>query len=267
MKLFYRIYGDGPPLIILHGLYGSSDNWVTIARSISDKFTVILPDQRNHGQSPHSSIHDYNSMSEDLYELAGDLKLDTFFLAGHSMGGKAAINFALRWPEKLNGLLVADISPFVNEILNNKSVNQHTTILNAILSIDLNEITSRKALELDLASRIPDERTRGLIMKNIQRNPDNLFSWKINAPSLLKNLDKLMEGIETGISDYLQITGFPVFFLKGENSDYLPEKDFNGILRIFPSAEFIVVRGAGHWLHADEPEAVKKALLRLLDIS
>lgn len=267
MKLFYRKYGNGPPLIILHGLYGSSDNWVTIAKSISDKFTVILPDQRNHGLSQHSSIHNYNSMSEDLLELAGNLKLDTFFLAGHSMGGKTAINFALRWPERLNGLLIADISPFVNEKLNNKAVNQHITILNAILSINLKDITSRKALELDLSSQITDERTRGLIMKNIQRDSDNSFTWKINASSLLKNLDKLMEGIDVGASDYLQITGFPVFFLKGANSDYLPEKDFTGILRIFPSAEFIVVPESGHWLHADNAEAVKKGFLRLLDIS
>ncbi len=112
MKLFYRKYGNGPPLIILHGLFGSSDNWVTIAKSLSEVFTVYLPDQRNHGLSPHSDIHDYESMSQDLSELAKDLSLKKFFLAGHSMGGKTAIAFAMSWPEMLNGLLIADISPF-----------------------------------------------------------------------------------------------------------------------------------------------------------
>src|SRR5512133_2376601 len=115
MKLFCRKYGNGPPLIILHGLFGSSDNWVTIAKNLSDSFTVYLPDQRNHGQSPHSDVHDYDSMRDDLFELVNDLSLKKFFLAGHSMGGKTAISFALKWPEMLNGLLIADISPFVNK--------------------------------------------------------------------------------------------------------------------------------------------------------
>ena len=115
MKLFYRKYGSGLPLIILHGLYGSSDNWVSIAKSISDRFTVYLPDMRNHGQSPHSPVHNYDSMTEDLFELVNDLKLKKFFLAGHSMGVKTAVDFALPCPEKLYGLLVADMSPIVRE--------------------------------------------------------------------------------------------------------------------------------------------------------
>ena len=115
MKLFYRKFGDGPPLIILHGLYGSSDNWVSIAKKLGDSFTVYLPDQRNHGQSPHSDIHDYDSMRDDLFELVTELRLKKFFLAGHSMGGKTAMAFAVKWPEMINGLLIADISPFTNE--------------------------------------------------------------------------------------------------------------------------------------------------------
>src|SRR5512138_128346 len=104
MELFYRKYGTGPPLFILHGLFGSSDNWVTIARKLSGYFTVYLPDQRNHGQSPHSDIHNYDSMSRDLFELTEKLEINKLFLAGHSMGGKVAVNFALKWPEKINSL-------------------------------------------------------------------------------------------------------------------------------------------------------------------
>ena len=135
MKLFYRKLGNGPPLFILHGLYGSSDNWITIAKSLSKKFTVYIPDQRNHGKSDHSDIHDYDSMRDDLFELVSYLKISKFFLVGHSMGGKCAISFALKWPEMIYGLLVADISPFINENSNPGAYNQHLKILRTILSL------------------------------------------------------------------------------------------------------------------------------------
>jgi esterase len=264
MKLFYRKYGSGPPLIILHGLYGSSDNWVSVAKSISDRFTVFLPDQRNHGQSPHSPVHDYNSMKEDLYELINDLKLPKIFLAGHSMGGKTAVNFALSWPEKLYGLLVADISPTVSESSNSITYDQHSEILNLILSLDLTGIRSRNEVESLLKPRIQSEKTRGFIMKNINREPDNSFSWKLDASSLLENLGRIMEGIKSG-ENRREITGFPVYFLKGEYSEYLPESDFIKIRTLFPAAEFITIPNSGHWLHSDNPEAVKQCLLKFLD--
>jgi esterase len=265
MKLFCRKYGIGPPLIILHGLYGSSDNWVTIAKSISDSFTVYLPDQRNHGQSPHSNIHDYDSMRDDLFELVADLKLKKFFLAGHSMGGKTAISFALRWPEMINGLLIADISPFTNE--NNKSsvYNLHFTILNAMLSVDLASISTRNGVESVLLKEIPSDKIRGLILKNLQRTDNNKFIWKIDVKSLLNNLDKIMEGIDRKSNADQHITGFPVIFLKGANSDYLPSSDFRDIQKVFPATDFTVVANAGHWIHADRPDEVAKNIKRLLE--
>jgi pimeloyl-ACP methyl ester carboxylesterase len=264
MKLFFRKYGSGPPLIILHGLYGSSDNWVTIAKSLSNNFTVYLPDQRNHGQSPHDIINDYDSMRDDLYELAGDLKLNKFFLAGHSMGGKTAISFALRWPEMLEGLLIADISPFVNENLKHSVYNEHLTILKAILSIDLSRITTRREAEEVLQKKIPSEKIRGFILKNLQRTTGSNFTWKLNADAFLNNLDKIMEGIDRRSGASLQITGFPVIFLQGKESDYLPSADYRDILKVFPAAEFIEVANAGHWIHADQPEEVIKNIKRLL---
>jgi esterase len=264
MKLFYRKYGNGPPLIILHGLFGSSDNWVTIAKSLGDFYTVYLPDQRNHGHSPHSTIHDYDSMSNDLFELAVDLNLNKFFLAGHSMGGKTAISFSLKWPERINGLLIADISPFVNENFSNSVYNQHLTILKAMLSTDLSKITTRLEAESIFLEKIPDIKVRGIILKNLQRTSDNSFVWKINASSLLNNLEKIMEGIDRKAGINQQITGFPVIFLKGEDSDYLPSGDFKDIRRVFPATEFIVVKGAGHWIHSDRPDEVVVNLKKLL---
>jgi pimeloyl-ACP methyl ester carboxylesterase len=267
MKLFYRKYGNGPPLVILHGLYGSSDNWVTIAKNLSESFTVYLPDQRNHGQSPHSEIHDYNSMREDLSELVSDLKLKKFFLAGHSMGGKTAISFALKWPEMLNGLLIADISPFTDETGRDSVFSQHFTIINAILSFDLSRISTRGEAEKNLLKKIPSEKVRGLILKNLQRTADNTFIWKLNASSLLKNLDKIMEGVERQTSYSQQIYGFPVIFLKGGDSDYIPKGDFREIKIVFPAAEIIEVARAGHWIHVDRPDEVVKNLKKLLQDS
>src|SRR5450759_2588083 len=264
MKLFYRKYGNGPPLVILHGLYGSSDNWVTIAKKLAESFTVYLPDQRNHGQSPHSEIHDYDSMRDDLFELVNDLSLKKFFLAGHSMGGKTAISFALKWPERLNGLLIADISPFTYEAHGHSAYSQHFTILNAILSFDLQKISTRSEAEALLTEKIPSEKTRGLILKNLQRTTENSFSWKLNVVSLLKNLDKIMEGIKRQTDFSQQISGFPVIFLKGGDSDYIPTKDFKDILHVFPAAEIIEVPGAGHWVQVDRPDEVIKNLKRLL---
>lgn len=264
MKLFYRKYGNGPPLIILHGLYGSSDNWSSIAKAVSNSFTVYLPDQRNHGQSPHSDINDYNSMRDDLYEMMGDLNLKKIYLAGHSMGGKTAISFAAEYPEMINGLLIADISPFVNSNSFRTAYNKHLNILMAILSVDLAQISSRSEAESILKGKITSEKERGFILKNLQRIDGNRFAWKINASSLLLNLEKIMEGIDLRLFVNNPITGFPVTFLQGGDSDYLPDSDFRDIQKVFPAAEFIKVANAGHWLHADQPDVVINSLRMLL---
>ena len=265
MKLFYRKYGEGPPLIILHGLFGSSDNWMTIAKSLGDTFTVYLPDQRNHGQSPHSDIEDYDSMRDDLFELAGDLKLKKFFLAGHSMGGKTAISFALNWPEMINGLLIADISPFINENTKRSASREHLEILQAMLSVKLSEITSRKEVETILLGKTSSERTRGFILKNLLRTNENKFAWKINISSILNNLEKIVAEIDVSQYTNLQITGFPVIFLKGKDSDYLPHDDFKNIQKVFPAAEFVEVPGSGHWIHTDRPDEVIRNIKRLIE--
>lgn len=264
MNLFFRKYGEGYPLIILHGLFGSSDNWVSVAKGLGDRFMVILPDQRNHGNSPESSIHDYDALSTDIFELAADLKLERFFLAGHSMGGKCAIRFALRWPEKLLGLLVADISPFLSESDHKAEYKQHLEILRTIVSTDLSKLHSRSEIEAVLSARIKSERTLGLIMKNIRRNDNHTFSWRINAPALIDNLDQIMSPLEMREGFRTPVTGFPVLFLKGSNSDYLPVSDFGRILNLFPGAEFMELPGAGHWVHTDNPEAVREGFYRLL---
>jgi pimeloyl-ACP methyl ester carboxylesterase len=263
MRLFFRKYGSGPPLIILHGLYGSSDNWVSLAKSISDRFTVYLPDQRNHGQSPHSEIHDYKSMKEDLYELTRDLGLEKFFLAGHSMGGRTAMAFAMSWPEKLYGLLVGDISPVSSGEKYAAAYSFQSEILDTILSVDLEGIKTREEIEAILSQKISSPGVRGFIMKNLRRLQEDSFTWKLNAPVLKLNLGEIIRGIMPEKSDYREVSGFPVLFLKGENSDYISETDYAGIRTLFPGAEFVIIPGAGHWIHSDNPGAVIEGFLEL----
>jgi esterase len=260
MKLFFRKYGNGPPLFILHGLYGSSDNWVTIARNLSESFTVYLPDQRNHGQSPHSDIVDYDSMSQDLFELISEIKINKFILAGHSMGGKVAVNFAMKWPEKINSLIIIDISPFRSVDPEKRFYKEHKLILESILSIDLTGRSSRREIETVLAFKIESERTRGFILKNLQRTDGKTFQWKMNARALLDNLERIMDGIPRPNKDTEAVTGFPVTIMKGENSDYLPGNELVDIKKLFPAAEIVTVKNAGHWVHAERPDAIIEIL-------
>ncbi len=264
MKLFCRRYGEGPPLIILHGLYGSSDNWITIAKKISSHFTVYLPDLRNHGQSPHNPEHDYESMSNDIFELVLDYGFRSFFIAGHSMGGKTAISFALKWPEMIKGLVVIDISPFTDNISFSAAQKKHEHILKSILETDISKARTRKEVEDIFSVRIPSELERIAVMKNVHRGNNTSFTWKLNAGVLLKSLDIILEGINRDIIDNMTVTGFPVLFLKGEKSEYLNEDDYSDILRLFPAAEFRVIKNAGHWIHTDNPVAVTEALISLI---
>ncbi len=265
MKLYYREYGKGPLLIILHGLFGSSDNWTSVAKKLSESFTVILPDQRNHGQSPHSDTHDYEAMRNDLHELVTEISAERFFLAGHSMGGKTAMSFALKWPEMLQGLAVADISPFRGDDKSGKEHSYHKRILDAMFSLDLTVVNSREEADAELQkSGLPPE-IRGFILKNLRRTDGNVFEWKLNVPVLLKNLENIMKPMEKYPGYSARITGFPVFFLRGTRSDYLPKEDYPDILNVFPAAEFIDIPEAGHWIHADNPEAVIRVIRRFLD--
>jgi esterase len=264
MKLFYRKYGNGPPLLIIHGLYGSSDNWVTIAKSVSHKFTVYLPDLRNHGQSSHNQTHDYDAMSQDIFELTRELGISKFILAGHSMGGKVAFYFALKWPEKLNSLIIIDISPFQEYNPENRFYLEHKEILETVRSIDLSRILTRSDAENELLQKIDSEKTRSFILKNLHRKADNSFTWKMNVDSLYNNLEKIIAGLSEPEAESEPITGFPVLFVKAEGSDYLNVNELHKIRMLFPTAEMITVKNSGHWIHTDRPDVITGILLNQL---
>ena len=265
MKLFVQKLGQGEPLVILHGLFGSSDNWMTLARSLQDKYTLYLIDQRNHGQSPHHKTHTYESMAMDLQEFVSKENLNTFHLLGHSMGGKTAMVYSSIFPQNLSALVIADITPLGYSRLNEYSphIISHLNIIQAMLSVDLVHASSRTAIEEQIKNLIPNPSVRLFILKNIHRRSDNTFEWKLNIPAIHEALPAMMGPVLEDKKMY-PITGFPVLFLKGEKSDYINSENIPSIFSHYPNAKLVIIPEAGHWLHADQPVLFKNALLDFL---
>lgn len=265
MKLFYREFGEGIPLVILHGLYGSSDNWVSIARKLSDRFRVILPDQRNHGASPHHPVHSYDEMSRDLNELIEDLNFEKFYLAGHSMGGKTAMWYSSRWPERIAGLMIIDISPFKTGMDSNPQTDFHLKVLNTLNEFPLKEVQSREDADLLLAGNISSPKIRKFLLKNLTRDKDNYFQWKLNTLNLKNNIYNILDGFERNDAAINSISGFPVSFIRADNSGYITESDYADIHLLFPATEIITAKDTSHWIHAEKPELIIELIQNFLD--
>lgn len=269
MELFYRKYGEGAPLIIVHGLYGASDNWVSIGRRLAKNFEVFLIDQRNHGRSPHSQEHSYGLMVEDLLEFVENQDIEKAILLGHSMGGKTVMHFAENYPEKVGALIVLDIAPKsyikLAKELDNMSKGQigHYAIIKAMKNIDFSLIDTRKGVDNALALTIRDVRLRQFLQKNIHRAKDNSLNWRINVDALYNNLDDIMNGALN--SDNEPIMGFPVLFVRGSDSNYIGNKDICQIKKIFPYAEIKTIDNTGHWLHAERPDKLIELIVDFLE--
>ncbi len=244
MKLFFREFGHGPPVIILHGLFGQSDNWVTVGRRIADQFHVYIPDQRNHGQSPHTAVHSFPAMADDLAEFIEDHQIENPFLIGHSMGGKVAMTYALENPGKVQKLVIVDISPrkYPERIT-------HTQIISQMMGIDLEKIKTRGEVGKILDLTIPEPRVRMFILKNLYYKIDGSLAWRLNLATINQSMDLLFDGIRSEN----QYKG-PALFIRGGKSDYVPDADIPLIESMFPGATIKTISGASHWLHADAPE-------------
>ncbi|MEB2786284.1 alpha/beta fold hydrolase [Algoriphagus persicinus] len=251
MQLNFKKLGAGKPLIILHGLFGSADNWFTISKDLKDDFTLYLVDQRNHGDSPQSDEWNYEVMAEDLKELMDNEGLEKAFLMGHSMGGKTAMNFALKYPEKVEKLIVADIAPRYYAV-------HHHDILEGLNALDLNELQSRKEADEELARSIPEIGVRQFLLKSLGRDTDG-FQWKINLPVITEKINEVGKALPDGKS----FAG-PTLFMAGSNSSYIQQSDLVDIDAFFPDNEVEFIADAGHWLHAEQPEAVVEEIRRFL---
>ncbi|MDB6125673.1 MAG: Alpha/beta hydrolase fold protein [Pedosphaera sp.] len=252
MQLNYRIHGTGFPLIILHGLFGSSDNWQTISRKLGEHFQVFAVDLRNHGNSPHSDVFNYEVMAEDLLEFMESHGLSKAHVLGHSMGGKMAMQFALQYPDKVEKLIVVDIAPKAYP-------PWHVPIFEALLALDLTAFHSRKEIDDALTIAIPETPVRQFLLKNLSQGEDATFKWKLNLRAIYQNYERLNRALPKD-REYMG----PVLFIRGGQSDYVQDRDMDMIRKIFPQAVLATVQEAGHWVHAEKGEEVVEMVLRFI---
>jgi esterase len=267
LNLYFRKMGKGDPLIILHGMYGSSDNWHTVGKALAEKFEVYLVDQRNHGRSPHSPVLSYAILRDDLRDFLDVHDLWKVTILGHSMGGKTAIFFAAAFPHRIKKLIVVDISPrsYKNLLKPSSLVLSHLNIIQSLLSLDLEDIDSRTDADRKLAITISSKTVRQFLLKNLVRTKIGKFEWALNIKALQNGLPALMDGIDPKeVEEGLRITGFPVLFIRGGDSDYVLHEDEIFIKKLFPEASIITIPGAGHWVHAEKTEEFIKAVKEFL---
>ncbi|MFD2785924.1 alpha/beta fold hydrolase [Hymenobacter rubripertinctus] len=248
LQLHFRELGQGAPLVILHGLFGTLDNWQTLARRWAEAgHRVISADLRNHGRSPHSPEHTYAAMAEDVLGLFNQLGLgpDTTLL-GHSMGGKAAMRFALDYPGRLGKLIVVDIAPRASDM------RHQDAILDGLNAVDFTRCDGRQAADEALARHISSFGVRQFLLKNLYRQDDNSFAWRINLPVLTAEMPAI--GVEIiGTQPFLK----PALFINGGLSDYIDAEDkLHGIPALFPNSQVATILDAGHWVHSEKPDEV-----------
>jgi esterase len=252
MKLHYRIIGEGTPLIILHGLFGSSDNWRTMATLLSSNRQVVTVDLRNHGQSPQSDLMSYQLMADDVAELIDDLGLSQVEVIGHSIGGKVAMVLAANYAKYIDKLIVTDIAP--------KSYpDRHSNTFEALLDLNLSVMTKRAEADKALSLKITNKTIRQFLLMNIV-SEDGVIKWQLNLPALSEKYPKLLEAVCEG-----QIIKHRSLFLRGSLSDYIENDDVTQLKQQFPNATITTIEQAGHWIHAEKPDLFIAAVQQFLN--
>jgi pimeloyl-ACP methyl ester carboxylesterase len=237
-------FGTGRPLVILHGLFGSARNWASIARALSDHHRVIALDQRNHGLSPWSDEMDYPALAADLRDAVAPL--GRCALVGHSMGGKAAMTFALLYPGLVERLAVVDIAP-VSYI-----GRQHGDTIRAMRALDLSSVTRRAEVEEALRSDVDDPSIRAFLLQNLEPAPEGGMRWRLNLAVLQHALPTIMDWPEPVVAG--RHYDGPTLFLAGGRSDYITPEAQPAIRGYFPRARLETMPASGHWPHAEQPE-------------
>ncbi len=244
VELAFDDRGSGPPLVVLHGLFGAKRNWATIAKALAPRHRVLTVDLRNHGASPWDAVHDYPALAGDVARFIHTHVGGPAAVLGHSMGGKAAMVLALEEPDLVERLIVVDIAP----------APSRTTLIDALQAmknVPLATCTRRTEAETALAESIPDPAVRAFLVQNVTTGPNGL-AWAVNLEALERNFPAIV-----GFPDVAAGRTFtgPTLFVVGERSDYVRPEHHAVIRRLFPAATIEVVAGAGHWVHAEAPDA------------
>ena len=239
--LHTTILGKGQALLILHGYLGMSDNWKALGNDFAKNFEVHLVDQRNHGRSFHSDDFDYELLVEDVHNYIQHYKLESVHLLGHSMGGKVAMLFAVTYPEFVNKLIVADISPKFYK-------PHHQQILAGLTAVNFSIYNTRKKVEEVLKMYIPEKEVVQFLLKNVYWRTKDTLGFRFNLQSLTENNSEVGEALPS----FTYFDG-DTLFLKGERSNYIIAEDIPLITTHFSKSKIITVKNAGHWLHAENP--------------
>ncbi len=252
-RLFYRSHGtSGAPVIILHGLLGMSDNWEAMGKHLGERFRVFVPDARNHGRSFHHPDCSYSAMANDLVQFMDAQGLEDAALIGHSMGGKTAMQCALSHPDRVARLIAIDIAPRAYAPF-------HDALLEATRHLALNEFKNREEIDTALRHALPNRAERELVGKNIGRNEHSAFFWKSNLPAIAAHYSEFLSAVE-GPQPFEK----PALFIKGGKSEAIAKSDEPDIRRLFPHSRIHTIREAGHWVHADAPEACLRAIMEFI---
>ena len=252
MQLYFERFGQGHPLIILHGLFGSLENWRTLSKTFGQFFQVFALDQRNHGRSPHSNEFNYHVMVEDVHAFLQQQQLPSTYLLGHSMGGKVAMQFAVSHPDMVDRLIVVDIAPKVYP-------PGHDDVFAALYALDPPSIRSRQEADNVLAQHLPDLAVRQFLLKNLERTDSGTFRWRINLDGIHTNYRHMLETFSAR-GQFAK----PTLFIRGENSGYIRDSDIPSIEQLFLQALIVTIPNSGHWVHAEAPQEFARIVREFL---
>ena len=245
MDLHFKKYGKGKPLIILHGIFGISDNWVTFGKRVSELgYEVYIPDQRNHGRSPHHYAFNYYALTDDLTEFIEQQGIEEPVILGHSMGGKLAMRFTLENPDDVSALIVVDTS-----MRTYVSHTHHRMLIDAMKSVDFTNVKSRQEVEKHMSGLIDSPRIIQFLLKNLFWKEKDLLGWRINLEAIDLDLESLYDGVF-----YSTVFNKPALFIKGGRSDYIIDEDIPVIKKNFNNMDLATIDEGTHWVHADAPE-------------